>query len=293
LEERLSYFNLREILERSDIYSVYPKQIRTLINYSKTEEGKKSLLALANNEDLLEEFLKQRVSLLFLMKSYDVKLPFALFLQIVPVIKPRLYSISSSLKVSKTEVKIIYTILRDGLCTNYLAKLEPDDKISAVIIPSGSKYPDFMTKNIVSVVSGAGLSFIMGAIEERHLRKDVFSSTFDVYMPCKNKASVVKKKTFQKLKNSGAVTSLTIADSSENENILEMLSDQKDLVSLLEDKNTFILVCGSSRLIDEVYHLFISALMESKKISKYAALLYINQLKAEHKNIEDIKLKKK
>lgn len=73
-----------------------------------------------------------------------------MMLEIIPPIKPREFSIASSYKDSKDELHILVAVVkyktklvkeRLGLCSNYLARLEPGDEISVWLKKGTFQFP--------------------------------------------------------------------------------------------------------------------------------------------------------
>ena len=130
-----------------------------------------------------EEIQSKNLSLLDLLEQYPTA-TFTLgqFLDSVPTMRVRQYSISSSALADPTKCTLTYTVLDApmtgnsdkrylGVASNYLAQCEPGDRIHIAVRPSAGFHPprDDSTP-VIMLCAGTGLAPFRGFIQERALK---------------------------------------------------------------------------------------------------------------------------
>lgn len=165
------------------------KDVALLAKHTRCPKTKEQLLALAKpadgDDDLYrkEVFLKRK-SILDLLEEFPAcELPFAIFLEMVPWIAPRYYSISSSPSKAANKCSITVGVVEGpaysgkgvykGVCSNYLRHCNSGDLIQAVVKePSaGFRLPEDATKPIIMIGPGTGVAPFRGFIQERTVQR--------------------------------------------------------------------------------------------------------------------------
>lgn len=116
--------------------------------------------------DILEEFTSARPSVDDLVK-------------LIPTIKPRHYSISSSQKMHPNSVHLLVVAVewqnskgaRFGQCTRYLANLQLGESVTVSIKPSVMKLPPRHEQPVIMAGLGTGMAPFRAFVEERHYFK--------------------------------------------------------------------------------------------------------------------------
>lgn len=113
-------------------------QIRELAAYTVCPPHKRELEALLEDGVYEELVLKNRVSMLDLLEKYEAcEMPFERFLELLPSLKPRYFSITSSPKESPNRVSItIINVEQGALACAFFADLKPGDEIIMFIVSS-------------------------------------------------------------------------------------------------------------------------------------------------------------
>ncbi|KAJ3555497.1 hypothetical protein NM688_g2547 [Phlebia brevispora] len=159
------------------------RDIRTLIDASKSEH------TISKLQDMLsaysEQILTKRLSLLDILEDYkDIQLSFAQFLQLLPSMRIRQYSISSSPLSDPRRVALTLSVLEApaisgrkerflGVASTYLAGLRPADKVLIAVRPSTAAFslPQDPTVPVVMFCAGSGLAPMRGFLQERAMQK--------------------------------------------------------------------------------------------------------------------------
>ncbi|KAH8888031.1 cytochrome P450 [Thozetella sp. PMI_491] len=157
------------------------RNILSLIEAAKDEHVKARLQELAGDAYTNEVSLK-RVSLLDLLERFPtVALPLGTFLALLPPMRVRQYSISSSPLWKSTHATLTYTLLDEpalsdpvqrhtGVASSYLTSLRAGDKVNLAIRQSHAAFHlpiDPEKTPIICICAGAGLAPFRGFIQER------------------------------------------------------------------------------------------------------------------------------
>lgn len=161
------------------------KDVATLARHTRCPVTKEKLLALAapaeNGADLYRgEVLLKRKSVLDLLEEFPAcELPFGIYLEMIPWLQPRYYSISSSPrrdpKVCSITVGVVEGPARSGLgryrgvCSNYLKDSREGDTIYALVKEptSGFRLPEDPARPLIMIGPGTGLAPFRGFLQER------------------------------------------------------------------------------------------------------------------------------
>ncbi len=162
---------------------VTQNQIKTLVELTKCPPEKKRLEEFVNDEKYKQEILAKRVSLIDILELNPAcEISFAAFLEMLPQIKPRQYSISSSplwngkhctLTVAVVDAPAFSGIGRyTGTASHYLANAEVGAKLSVVVKSSNTAFhlPQNPSTPIIMIGAGTGLAPFRGFLQERALQ---------------------------------------------------------------------------------------------------------------------------
>lgn len=106
--------NLRDLLRYSvEVQEAATRaQLRALAAYTVCPPHKRELEALLEEDAYKEQILSKRISMLQLLEKYEAcELPFEKFLELLPPLKPRYYSISSSPRVHSGQASITVALV--------------------------------------------------------------------------------------------------------------------------------------------------------------------------------------
>ncbi|KAK4202781.1 putative bifunctional cytochrome P450 E-class, group I:NADPH-P450 reductase [Triangularia verruculosa] len=161
---------------------VTKRGIQTLSNFTSSTADRETLLALSTNAELYSStIIASRLSLIDMLDQYpSISLPFGTFLSLLPPMRVRQYSISSSPLESPFKATLTYTLLSGqswanpanlfaGVATSFLSALKQRDRLLVSVRQSHSSFhlpPDPATPMIM-VAAGAGIAPFRGFIQER------------------------------------------------------------------------------------------------------------------------------
>ncbi|KAL0433904.1 UNVERIFIED_CONTAM: NADPH-dependent diflavin oxidoreductase 1 [Sesamum latifolium] len=158
--------------------------------FATAEHEKERLQYFASPEgrdDLYQYNQKERRTVLEVLEDFpSVQMPFEWLVQLVPPLKTRAYSISSSHSAHPNQVHLTVSVVswttpykrkRTGLCSAWLASLDPEQR---VFIPAwfrkGSLPPPPPSLPLILIGPGTGCAPFHGFVEERALQSKTVST---------------------------------------------------------------------------------------------------------------------
>ncbi|EUC47483.1 hypothetical protein COCMIDRAFT_35012 [Bipolaris oryzae ATCC 44560] len=175
-------------ISATDVFGAYvelaqpasKRNVQALIESTRDEAEKKELTRLAD-EAFGSEITAKRVSVLDLLERFpSTKLPLGIFLKMLPPMRVRQYSISSSPLWNSNHVTLTYSVVDQpalsghgryvGVATNYLANLVPGDKLHVNVRSSNQAFhlpKDSQNVPVIMIAAGTGLAPFRGFIQER------------------------------------------------------------------------------------------------------------------------------
>jgi cytochrome P450/NADPH-cytochrome P450 reductase len=159
------------------------RDLRGLIEASTADSTRTILEGLINS--YAEKVLAKRLSVLDILEAYkDIKLSLTIFLQMLPTMRVRQYSISSSPLWNPQHVTLTISVVDGpaisgrgdeflGVASNYLANLRAGDKVQMAVRPSNVAFhpPADPLVPLVLFCAGSGLAPMRGFIQERAVQK--------------------------------------------------------------------------------------------------------------------------
>ncbi|KAI3323944.1 bifunctional P-450:NADPH-P450 reductase [Xylariaceae sp. AK1471] len=155
------------------------RNILALAETAKDEEAKAALKKYATEN--YTEILNKRISVLDLLEKFPaIELPLGMFLAMLPPMRVRQYSISSSPLWNSSHVTLTFSVLEApsksgtgthvGVASSYLDSLEPGDKLHVAVRQSHAAF--HLPQNpestpVICIAAGTGISPFRGFIQER------------------------------------------------------------------------------------------------------------------------------
>ena len=160
------------------------RDLQILLNAKNSETSTQILKDLAAN--YAEKVFKKRLSILdVLEENRDIDIPFSAFLHMLPAMRIRQYSISSSPLWNPQRVSLTISVVDApaisgrsepflGVASTYLADLQKGDKVQLSVRPSNAQFhpPADPTIPLIMVAAGSGLAPMRGFLQERAMQKE-------------------------------------------------------------------------------------------------------------------------
>lgn len=237
-------------------------QIREVAAFTVCPPHKHELEALLEEGTYEEQLLKKRITMLDLLEKYEAcEMPFERFLELLPPLKPRYYSISSSPRVNAERASITVGVVRGpawsgqgeyhGVASKFLAEREPGEELVIFVRTpaSGFQLPENPETPIVMVGPGTGVAPFRGFLQARSVMKQEGKTLGEahLYFGCRNEADFIYREELEQYEKDGVVTLHTAF--SRKEGISKtyvqalMAQDAEALIRIL-DQGGRLYVCG-------------------------------------------------
>ncbi|MEU7576121.1 cytochrome P450 [Streptomyces sp. NPDC041068] len=197
-----------------------PEHVALLAEHTACPPEKKPLAALAaaDAETFREQVTVAGRSVLDLLEDHrSCALPFERFLETLPVLRPRHYSISSSAQTAPGEVELMVSLLAaprragagtfEGIASHYVQGLRAGDSVQARVLPCGEAFrlPEGHATPAVLVAAGTGLAPFRGAVLDR--RHNGSTTTLLCYFGCDHPdVDYLHREEFERAEAAGAVS---------------------------------------------------------------------------------------
>ncbi|CAN5125715.1 cytochrome P450 [soil metagenome] len=289
------------------------KQIQIMSEHTRCPMTKPKLVALigddtASTELYRSEILTKRKSVYNLMEEYPAcELPFHTYLEMLSLLAPRYYSISSSPAVagaSKCSVTVgvveaaaisgrgIYK----GVCSNYLSSRRPGDVVYAVIreTKAGFRLPEKASTPIIMVGPGTGLAPFRGFLQERAAMKAKGQSLGPsmLFFGCRHPEQDFLYANELKGFADQGITELHVAFSradTPKSYVQDLIAAQKDKVWKLIEAGAVIYVCGDGgKMEPDVKRVLTTIYRERTGADETAAAQWIDAMGTQNRYVLDV-----
>lgn len=288
------------------------KQIQIMSEHTRCPVTKPKLLAYvgddaASGERYRNEVLTKRKSVFDLLEEYPAcELPFHAYLEMLSLLAPRYYSISSSPSGDATRCSVTVGVVEapassgrgvyKGVCSNYLAGRRAGDTIHATVreTKAGFRLPDDAAVPIIMIGPGTGLAPFRGFLQERADRKAKGASlgAAMLFFGCRHpEQDYLYADELKKFAADGVTelhTAFSRADGPKTY-VQHMVARQKDQVWNLIDKGAIVYVCGDGgKMEPDVKAALVSIYRERTGDDEGAGLRWIDDLGARNRYVLDV-----
>ncbi|NSL69449.1 bifunctional cytochrome P450/NADPH--P450 reductase [Bacillus toyonensis] len=283
-------------------------QIRELARFTVCPPHKYELEALLEDGVYQDQILKKHISMLDLLEKYEAcEIPFERFLELLPALKPRYYSISSSPLVAQDRLSITVGVVSGpawsgqgeykGVASNYLAQRHNEDEITCFIRTPESRFqlPEDRETPIIMVGPGTGVAPFRGFLQTRRVQKQkgVNLGEAHLYFGCRHpEKDYLYRTELENDEKDGLISLHTAFSRSEGhpKTYVQhlMKQDGANLISLL-DSGAHLYICGDgSRMAPDVEDTLCHAYQEIHEVSEQEARNWLNQLQHEGRYGKDV-----
>lgn len=283
-------------------------QIREMAACTVCPPHARELEALLVEDTYQTDIRAKRVTMLDLLEQYDAcELPFARFLELLPALKPRYYSISSSPQVSQDTASITVGVVRGGawigkgeyrgIASNYLAGLEPGAEVLIFVRSpeSGFVLPEDSATPLIMVGPGTGVAPFRGFIQARRALQAAGKVLGEahLYFGCRNpEHDYLYRAEFEQAERDGLVTLHTAFSRVEGANkcyVQHLMKQDGELLLSLLETGAKLYVCGDGiRMAPQVEQTIMESYREKSGASREEAAEWLAALEAAGNYAKDV-----
>jgi cytochrome P450/NADPH-cytochrome P450 reductase len=288
------------------------KQIQIMAHHTGCPVAKPKLLALvgddpASSERYRSEVFVRRKSVCDLLQEHRVcELPFGAFLEMMPPLAARYYSISSSPRREARRCSVTVGVLAGpalsgagdfkGVCSNYLAARVVGDLVYASIRPTKAAFrlPGDPLTPIIMIGPGTGLAPFRGFLQERSAQKAEGQALGRaiLFFGCRRPDEDFIYADELKAYSAEGLVDLYLAFSRANETktyVQDLIRAEAEAVFALIDQGAVIYVCGDgSQMEPEVRRTLIESRQRRAGIAQAAAERWIDEMGRQNRYVLDV-----
>jgi cytochrome P450 / NADPH-cytochrome P450 reductase len=300
-----SYVDLQGVAKRSDI--------QVLAEYTECPPEKEKLLALGGDDPdgvarYRQEILEKNVSLIDLLEEFrSCELPLNIYLELLPPLKPRYYSISSSPLVDPKKCSITVGVVDGparsgrgryhGVCSYYLAEQPVGSVVEGFVRPPSTPFvpPEDPSTPMVMIAAGTGLAPFRGFLQERAAIKAQGEkvSTSLLFFGCRNpEQDYIYEDELEGFARDG-ITELECAfsrlEGQPKTYVQNCIQAQQDDVWPLIRDGAVIYVCGDAgRMAPDVEKGFVTLYRDKNEVTEQEAEKWMSELKSSNRYLVDV-----
>jgi cytochrome P450/NADPH-cytochrome P450 reductase len=288
------------------------KQIQIMSEHTRCPVTKPKLLAFvgddaASTERYRAEILGRRKSVFDLMEEHPAcELPFHAYLEMLSLLAPRYYSISSSPSVDSARCSVTVGVVEGpassgrgiykGICSNYLAGRRIGETIHATVreTKAGFRLPDDASVPIIMIGPGTGLAPFRGFLQERAARKAAGATLgpamlfFGCRHPDQDFIYADELKAFAADGIAELHTAFSRADGPKTY-VQHLVAAQKDRIWSLIEQGAITYVCGDGgKMEPDVKAALVAIHRERMGADAEAAQRWIDDLGAKNRYVLDV-----
>lgn len=295
---------LRDSVELQPVAS--RKDVATLAHYTECPKSKPALEALAS-DDYKTEVQTKRVSVLDLLEKFPAcEVPFGVFLELMPMMTPRYYSISSSALKSPERCSITVGVVDEpaisgngqfrGVCSNYLKDSPAGTTIQASLrgTSDGFRLPDDSATPVIMIGPGTGIAPFRGFLQERAALKEAGKELGEaiLFFGCRHPdQDYIYREELEGFASEG-LCDLQVAFSRQEKSkvyVQDLIRNERDRVWELIQKGAKIFVCGDgSRMEPDVRRALSLIYSEEMDVGPEAADAWMDQMMSENRYVLDV-----
>jgi cytochrome P450 / NADPH-cytochrome P450 reductase len=291
------------------------KQIQIMSEHTRCPVTKPKLLALvgenaASSERYRSEILDKRKSVFDLLAEHPAcELPFHVYLEMLSLLAPRYYSISSSPSGDGTRCSITVGVVEGpaasgrgtykGVCSNYLAGRSVGETVHATVreTKAGFRLPDDAAVPVIMIGPGTGLAPFRGFLQERAARKAKGAALgpamlfFGCRHPDQDFLYADELKRFAAEGIAELFTAFSRADGQKTQKtyVQHLIAQEKDEVWRLIEQGAIVFVCGDgSRMEPDVKAALVAIYRERAGSDAEAGARWIEEMGANNRYVLDV-----
>ena len=295
---------LAEMVELQQVAS--RRDVGLLARHTECPRSKPALEALAGDDYKLK-VQQKRLSVLDLVEEFPAcEVPFGVFLELMPTLAPRYYSISSSAMQYPDRCSITVGVVDEpafsgkgrytGICSNYLAACPAGATIQASLrgTTDGFRLPGDTETPVIMIGPGTGIAPFRGFLQERAALKAAGKPLGEamLFFGCRHPdQDFIYQEELEAFAKEGLVDLHTAFSRSEASKVYvqDLIRAQRDRVWKLIQNGAKIFVCGDgSRMEPDVRRALTLIYSEEMDVGAEAASIWMEQMMSDDRYVLDV-----
>ncbi|WP_299132562.1 nitric oxide synthase oxygenase [uncultured Amaricoccus sp.] len=244
------------------------------------------------------------ITLLDLFDAFPQSIPsLDQLIELLPRMKPRLYSIGSSPLWHPRQARIMTGVLnvpqrdgrvRRGLCSHYLAARKPGDQVRITLRSAPRRLPAEFAGPLLLVGAGTGVSALFGILQDRVARqvRSDRDNPVALYFGCRGEDEFLQRRHLIDWREQGFLGHLSVAYSRQGPAkayVQDALDEDGATVwDILGRPDSRFLICGDAKMAQDVEERVLQVLQREAGFSYAAAVSFLRDLRADGRYIEDV-----
>ncbi len=226
--------------------------------------------------------------------------PLEVLIDILPRLRPRLYSIASTPRAHPGEPRILASNLRytsapgiehEGVASQYIRHLAPGARVSVAVKPAHRPLPEDFAGPLLLIGAGTGLSLLYGILEDRAAR-GIAGAPVRLYFGCRADAEFLMRDQLLAWRDGGFLSGITVAFSraaAAKAYVQDALSAEgREVLELLAHPEARVVVCGDARMAAQVADALLQILQRDAGLIYVEAARRLRAMRESGRYIEDV-----
>lgn len=276
-------------------------QLAILMDRASCPYEKKALEAMRNAYNV--EVVKRKRTLIEVLDAYNsVQVTLAELLTLLPPLRPRYYSISSSPLATAGHVSVTVGVVRGdspagrlhlGVASNFLASRKVGQLVGCFVKDTKSNFrlPAAADVPIILVGPGTGVAPFRGFLYDREASKA--TGTAVLFFGCRNDDDFIYREELRGFKERGVLKDMHVAFSRKLSGrkvyVQHLIEQQSEEMLKMLEAGAYIYVCGDAKhMAPDVRKAFAKILAEGKGLPLSEGAALIDELTIQKRYIEDV-----
>lgn len=286
------------------------KLVKALSWYATDKEEKQELALMASNSEegknLFNKVIRdpKRMVIDVLNQYKSVDLPLEIFLELMPIMPPRYYSIASSKSKNPHSIHIVVAVVkyitplgkqREGVCSSYLESLKPGDDVYLYVRPSSFHLPSNSTRPIIMIGPGTGFAPLRGFLQQRMSLNEKGKQLGNAFLffGCRRKnEDWIYQEEMTLAQQSGSITNLYVAFSRDQKQkiyVQNRLYEVKHEIFQALENGGYIFICGDAKyMAKQVHDTLHQIVKECGNLHEHDTLRYLEKLETSGRYLKDV-----
>ncbi|WLR47276.1 bifunctional cytochrome P450/NADPH--P450 reductase [Halobacillus litoralis] len=295
-----SYVELQEPATRA--------QIRALAASNPCPPHKIELEQLVEDENYKREILEKRQTMLELLEAFaSCEMEFEQFISLLPALKVRYYSISSSPRVDAHQPSVTVSVVRgeawsgkgeyEGVASNYLASREIGDKIACFVRTPQSDFqlPEDPETPMILVGPGTGIAPFRGFVQARKVMQQEGTALGEahLYFGCRHpEQDFLYEEELKEAERLGLIdlhTAFSRQKDGEKVYVQHVMKKNAEAILSLLDQGGRLYICGDgSKMAPEVTDTLVECYRDLNQVSEQEAVSWLDELEKSGRLAKDV-----